>query len=157
MEKTLIVRRGTAADLERCSEHWLAMFQEVGVLCEADFPPGWRGDFYDYFSRRMAAGEAAFFLAADEGTIAGTAGALLRDGYPAAVTGIRHGYIFGVHVDPEYRRRGIAELLTRRAIDYLEQSDCRNIRLHASRFGRSIYERIGFVATNEMELATSKA
>jgi ribosomal protein S18 acetylase RimI-like enzyme len=94
-----------------------------------------------------------FFLAVYGGAIVGTAGAILRDGYPSAVTQIRQGYIFGVRVAPEHRRRGIAERLTREAIGYLQRSNCRSIRLHASDFGRSIYERIGFVPTNEMELS----
>jgi ribosomal protein S18 acetylase RimI-like enzyme len=153
MQEMVVVRRGTPADLDRLAEQWLAMFEEVGVFLERDFPPGWRTDFREYFRRRMNADEAAFFVAVDGEAIVGTAGALLRDGYPAAITGIRYGYIFGVRVAPEYRRRGFAERLAREAIAYLENSNCRNIRLHASRFGRSIYERIGFVPTNEMELA----
>ena len=100
----------------------------------------------------MSAGKAAFFVAVDAGTIVATSGALIRDGYPAAITQLRDGYIFGVRVAPGYRGRGIAERLTREAIAYLERANCRSIRLHASRFGRSIYERIGFVPTNEMEL-----
>jgi ribosomal protein S18 acetylase RimI-like enzyme len=142
-----------AAELAYVCEHWLAMFEEIGQHFESDFPPDWRSSFQAYFARRMAQNEAAFFVAVDGATIVGTSGALLRDGYPVAITQLRHGLIFGVRVEPAYRRRGIAEHLTREAILFLEGSNCRNIRLHASRVGRSIYERIGFVPTNEMELA----
>jgi ribosomal protein S18 acetylase RimI-like enzyme len=153
---TIAIRAGTAADLAHVCEHWLAMFEEVGKYFERDFPPDWRSDFQSYFARRMAAGEAAFFVAVDGEAIVATSGALIRDGYPAAITLLREGYIFGVRVAPEYRSRGLAEHLTREAIAYLERANCRSIRLHASRFGRSIYERIGFVATNEMELPGSR-
>lgn len=128
------------------------MFEEVGNYFERDFPLDWRSRFESYFRRRMDAHHAAFFVATDGPAIVGTCGALVRDGYPVDITGLSHGYIFGVRVEPAYRRRGIAERLTREAIAYLERSSCRTIRLHASRFGRSVYERIGFVASNEMEL-----
>jgi ribosomal protein S18 acetylase RimI-like enzyme len=153
---TIAIRAGTPADLAHVCEHWLAMFEEVGKHFERDFPANWRSNFRSYFEGQMAADEAAFFVAVDRTTIVGTSGALVRDGYPAAITQLREGYIFGVRVAPEYRGRGIAEYLTREAIAYLERSNCRSIRLHASRFGRSIYERIGFVPTNEMELPRSQ-
>lgn len=152
MNATITIRAGTPADLAYVCEHWLAMFEEVGNYFERDFPSNWRSNFRSYFEQRMAAGEAAYFVAVDGEAIVGTSGALLRDGYPVAITRLRQGYVFGVRVVPEYRRRGVAERLTREAIAYLERSNCRTIRLHASRFGRAIYERIGFVPTNEMEL-----
>jgi ribosomal protein S18 acetylase RimI-like enzyme len=152
MHETLTIRPGSLADLDKFSEFWLSMFEEVGNFCEADFPATWRSDFEAYFRRRIGDGDAAFFVAVDGESVVGTAGALLRDGYPTVVNGVRQGYIFGVRVEPEYRRRGIAERLTREAIGFLEGKRCWKIRLHASRFGRAIYERIGFVPTNEMEL-----
>jgi ribosomal protein S18 acetylase RimI-like enzyme len=152
MQETIVVTPGSAADLNDFAGHWLAMFEEVGNYSESDFPPDWRDGFRSYFERRMAAGEAALFVAREGAAIVATAGALVRDGYPSAVTAIKHGYIFGVRVAPGYRRRGLAERLTREAVRYLRAQRCRTIRLHASRFGRAMYERIGFVPTNELEL-----
>jgi ribosomal protein S18 acetylase RimI-like enzyme len=152
MNDTLTVRPGSPEELDSFSGFWLAMFEEVGKHSESDFPRDWRAGFGEYFRRRMSEGEAAFFVATVAGAIVGTAGALLSDGYPVAITQVKQGYIFGVRVAPEHRRRGIAERLTREAIAFLRRSDCKTIRLHASRFGRATYERLGFVATNEMEL-----
>lgn len=92
-------------------------------------------------------------LALDNERVAGTACALVRDGYPAVIHGIRVGYIFGVRVEPAYRGGGIATRLTRACIDFLREIECAQIRLHASDAGRPIYERLGFVPTNEMRLA----
>jgi hypothetical protein len=39
---TIGIRGGTAADLAHVCEHWLAMFEEVGMYVERDFPPNWR-------------------------------------------------------------------------------------------------------------------
>lgn len=153
MLDTTILRPGTTDDLESFSGHWLAMFEEVGKLFERDLPPDWRDRFTGYFRRRMEAGDAAFFVAESGGEVVATAGAILRDGYPAAIDALRCGYVFGVRVAPGFRRRGLAERLTREAIGFLQRAECRNIRLHASPFGRPIYERLGFVPTNEMQLA----
>jgi ribosomal protein S18 acetylase RimI-like enzyme len=58
-------------------------------------------------------------VAVDGETIAGCSGALIADGYPFTVHGIKRGYIFGVRVAPAYRKRGIVARLTERAIAFL--------------------------------------
>jgi GNAT superfamily N-acetyltransferase len=128
------------------------MFEEIGLYRNADFSPQWRERFLDYFSRRIAAGEARYALALDGERIVGTAGAMLADGYPVIIHGLRFGYIFGVRVEPAYRGRGLAASLTREAISFLRSHGCIRIRLHASNAGRSIYEHLGFTPSNEMHL-----
>jgi ribosomal protein S18 acetylase RimI-like enzyme len=152
MQETIVVRDARIADLPEIAEHWLAMFEEVGKHQEAEFDPHWRQRFVDYFSERIRSGDAAYFVAIDNDRVIGTAGALLTDGYPAAIHGIRNGYIFGVHVDPPYRGQGLATRLTELTIAFLQTRKPWAIRLHASPFGRRIYEKLGFTPTNEMQL-----
>lgn len=146
------IRPGTFEELDRYADFWIAMFEEVGNYTEADFARDWRARFRRYLEGRIAAGEARFFVAVDGGDIVGGAGALIVDGYPYAVHGIKRGYIFGVRVDPAHRNRGVATRLTQEAIAFLRDLGCERIRLHASRFGRAVYERLGFQPSNEMEL-----
>jgi ribosomal protein S18 acetylase RimI-like enzyme len=148
----LTLRPAAPADLPVCAEFWLAMFEEIGLYRNADFSPQWRERFLDYFSRRIAAGEARYALALDGERIVGTAGAMLADGYPVIIHGLRFGYIFGVRVEPAYRGRGLAASLTHEAISFLRSHGCIRIRLHASNAGRSIYEHLGFTPSNEMHL-----
>jgi ribosomal protein S18 acetylase RimI-like enzyme len=129
------------------------MFEEAGILLESDLAADWRERFIAYFSRRIAEDQAQYFVGVEDDRIAGTAGAMLADGYPTIVTGLRYGYIFGVRVEPAYRGLGLATALTRETIAFLKAKECRRIRLHASTAGRAIYERLGFVPTNEMQLA----
>ena len=149
---TLTFRAGRTAELPAFAEFWLAMFEEIGILSERAMRADWRARFLSYMERRIAAGEARFFVAVEGEGIVGTAGALVADGYPFEVHGIKRGYIFGVRVDPEFRKRGIAERLTRECVDFLRDAGCARVRLHASPFGRAIYERMGFKPTNEMEI-----
>ena len=62
------------------------------------------------------------------------------------------GYIWGVYVEPSFRRHGIGARMTNAAIEYLRSIGCTRVLLHTSIFGRSIYEQIGFVESDEMKL-----
>lgn len=148
----LCYREATDRDLPQCAQLWLAMFEEVGKFSEADFAPDWRERFVHYTARRIRAGDLRYFLAELDGEIAGAAGALLRDGYPSEIHGVAFGYIFGVSVKPHARKLGIATALTERAVAWLKSKGVARLQLHASPFGRPIYEKLGFVPTNEMGL-----
>lgn len=63
-----------------------------------------------------------------------------------------HGYIWGVRVVPEARRRGIARLLVGACRDYLRELGCHRVRLHAATQGKALYESLGFTLSNEMVL-----
>jgi ribosomal protein S18 acetylase RimI-like enzyme len=146
------LRAGRIDELEVIASFWLAMFEEVGKHRESEMLPDWRARFVAYFERRITAGEARFFVATEGGAIVATAGAAISDGYPGVIHGIHRGYIFGVRVAPPHRRAGLAKRLTEQAVAFLRDANVAPIRLHASRFGRGIYEGLGFTPTNEMEL-----
>jgi GNAT superfamily N-acetyltransferase len=61
-------------------------------------------------------------------------------------------YLWNVYTYPEFRKRGLARLLTQRAIAYCRQHGHKILWLHASEFGRPLYESLGFESTNEMKL-----
>lgn len=152
IETLPLYREARDADLPACAELWLAMFEEVGKHQESDFLPDWRERFVTYASRRIKSDELRYFVAELDGEIAGTAGALIREGYPTEIHGLSHGYIFGVSVKPSARNRGVATHLTTLAVEWLKERGVARLQLHASPFGRPIYEKMGFVPTNEMQL-----
>ncbi|NER39893.1 MAG: GNAT family N-acetyltransferase [Oscillatoria sp. SIO1A7] len=95
------------------------------------------------------------FVAEVEGTVVGSAGCQLFAGlYPDVLVEDcrRFGYIWGVYVEPDYRRRGIATQLMLEAIAYLKSIGCTRALLHASPFGKPVYDRLGFIDSNEMRL-----
>ena len=61
--------------------------------------------------------------------------------------------VLNVYVEPEWRRRGVAGALMRAVLDALGERGIRRVVLHASADGRQLYERLGFVPTNEMRLS----
>jgi GNAT superfamily N-acetyltransferase len=62
----------------------------------------------------------------------------------------RQGVIVNVFTEPQWRRRGIARLLIKEILTWSKSEQIDRLVLHASDEGRSIYEKLGFVASNEM-------
>jgi GNAT superfamily N-acetyltransferase len=148
---TSSIRVARDEDLAQIASFWVAMFEEAGKHREAEFRSDWKERFVEYFAPRIESGDSRYFVAEEECRLIGSAGALLTEGYPAEIHGLRNGYIFGVYVLPAYRSRGIARALTQAAVEFLEDKHPWAIRLHASAAGRPIYERMGFKPTNEMQ------
>ncbi len=65
----------------------------------------------------------------------------------------RLGTVLNVFTEPEWRRRGVAGLLMQRIINWSRDAGLDGLTLHAADAGRTLYEKLGFVATNEMRLA----
>jgi len=61
-------------------------------------------------------------------------------------------YLLNFYTAPEARGRGLATQLLQHAVDECHQQSVRVITLHASRFGKPIYEKFGFTQNNEMIL-----
>ena len=94
-------------------------------------------------------------------TIAGGAGIQLREVLPhplsrahqwIGVADGRHAIIINVFTAPQWRRQGVARLLIQRIIEWARAERLDRLVLHASEAGRALYERLGFVGTNEMRL-----
>lgn len=67
----------------------------------------------------------------------------------------KYGYIWNVYVEAPYRGKGIGKKLTNRAVDYLKSIKCTRVILHASPFGKPVYDSLGFSDSNEMRLDLS--
>jgi GNAT superfamily N-acetyltransferase len=72
-----------------------------------------------------------------------------------AVAAGRHGIVLNVYTESAWRRRGLAELLMRHVLEWARAQRLDRLVLHASAEGRALYERLGFVATNEMRFSGS--
>lgn len=61
--------------------------------------------------------------------------------------------VCNVYTEHGWRRRGLATALLRALLALAEKRDVPQVFLHASIEGRPLYERLGFVPTNEMRYA----
>jgi ribosomal protein S18 acetylase RimI-like enzyme len=138
-------------DLERASALRGAMAREMGHDWDARHP-GWRVRFAGYWGDKQDLATAQVFFAQRDDSVVGMAIASIGDEYRRTVLGQPRGYVNGVYVQPDYRRRGIARELVLAAIAWLREKGCVAARLRASDEGRALYTTLGFVPGVEMEL-----
>ncbi|AIE73566.1 putative acetyltransferase [Synechocystis sp. PCC 6714] len=95
------------------------------------------------------------FVAEVAGTIVGSAGGQRFDGlYPwiFSYSDRQYGYIWGIYVEPDYRHRGIATRLTQLTVEHLRGIGCTRVVLNAAPKARPLYQRLGFIDSNLMQL-----
>ncbi len=61
-------------------------------------------------------------------------------------------WIVNMYTEPEHRRRGLARLLMKTMLEWCRSAGMRRVFLHASDYGRPLYESMGFEPSNEMVL-----
>jgi GNAT superfamily N-acetyltransferase len=154
------VREAEAADIPVLARHRAAMFRDMGQLVARQEAPLERATAA-YLREALPRGEYLAWVALDTGArsaIVGGAGVLLRPILPRPRPGTDElelgpeAIVLNVYVEPAWRRLGVAAALMRVLLDALDRRDIRRILLHASADGRRLYERLGFVPTNEMRL-----
>jgi GNAT superfamily N-acetyltransferase len=154
------VRPATIADASLLARHRAAMFRDMGQL-SADLEPALVGATADYLHEAMPRGEYLGWVAESTvpmGECIGGAGVQLRPILPRPRTagdGIELGpeaIVLNVYVESAWRGRGVGAALMRVVLTAMTERKVRRIVLHASDDGRRLYERLGFVPTNEMRL-----
>ncbi len=113
-------------------------------------------DFEPWVRARLSVGSYVGWLtspaAEPERVLAGT-GLLLMDFPPHFLdAGAMRGYLLNFYVEPEWRGHGLAYRLLRTAVEETRRRGIAVVSLHASVFGRPLYERNGFKDSNEMLL-----
>jgi GNAT superfamily N-acetyltransferase len=147
-------RAATPEEDHQIADHFFQLWQDNEVFAES-LRPDQRQVTLQFIqqARQQLAYQA--FVATVEHRVMGSAGGQLFAGlYPGVFADHfrKYGYIWGVYVEPTYRRRGIAKQLTHTVVDYLHSLGCTRVILHASPFGQPVYASLGFTAGNEMRL-----
>jgi ribosomal protein S18 acetylase RimI-like enzyme len=142
------------------------MFQDMGQLPAAAFEP-LRAAAQDFLAVALARGEYVGWLLTPEAepdSVVSGAGVQLRSVLPhpvdlgdgkVRVAAGRHGIVLNLITEPDWRRRGLAERLMRHILAWAQEQRLDRLVLHASEEGRALYQRLGFVATNEMRFGGS--
>ena len=161
MGVTYVVRPATIVDAPVIAHHRAEMFADMGHL-----PPQLREELIaqtlEYLRDALRRGEYVGWLAiADDAVVIAGAGVQRRRILPRPLTRIgqhriaagREAIVLNVFTEKAWRRKGIAERLMQHVLDWAAASDLDTLVLHASDDGRALYERLGFVQTNEMRYA----
>jgi GNAT superfamily N-acetyltransferase len=157
MHDTFRIRRATAQDAGIVAWHRARMFQDMGDVSRDAFEI-LRAKARARLKEWLDSGDYVGWLAtpADQPEmIVGGAGVQLQPILPRPVNAStvgegRQGTVVNVFTEPRWRRRGIAGLLMKEIITWSKDEHLDRLLLHASDEGRSVYERLGFIAGNEM-------
>ncbi len=134
--------------------HRRAMWGDIGgwtrrELENADAP------YRRWVRREMRAGRfLGFLFVRPDRSVAGSGAVWLPPAQPrpGRLARLEMPYILSMYTDPGARGQGVATTLVHAMVRWAEQRGYRRIFLHASKAGRPIYARLGFVDGNEMRL-----
>jgi GNAT superfamily N-acetyltransferase len=148
------LRAATMAELDILVRHRRLMFIDMGMGTRRQL------DLADSAYRRVVRQELARrrllgLLATDSrGVVIGSCCLWLRPVLPRPGASSRpvQPYLLSLFIEPSHRRRGLGSQLIRALVRWARARGYGRITLHASEMGRSMYEHLGFLASNEMRL-----
>jgi GNAT superfamily N-acetyltransferase len=148
------IRETTAADLEEILLHRRLMFRDMGQTDEAELDAmvaTSRPCVKRYLDDRSYRG---WFAMTAEGRVAAGAGLIVMPAVsrPQHAEQTERPYFLNVYTYAEFRRQGLARKLTEECIAWCREQGYAYMWLHASQYGRPLYESMGFEVTNEMVL-----
>jgi GNAT superfamily N-acetyltransferase len=147
------IRPAEFRDLPHILGHRRAMFAEMGWTDEKVLDSMQQATD-EYLRTALASGDYRAWLAqTGAGRVVSGAGIAIvpwpgSPEFPAP----RRGWILSVYTEPEFRHQGIARRLMDTIVAWCRIEGFVHVSLHASKFGRALYEQMGFQPTNEMRL-----
>ena len=92
-----------------------------------------------------------FIVRVPDGRVAGSGCIWIREEQPRP-TSMRFEvpYLMSMYTEKEFRRRGVAKLIVKSALEWCKKHRYDRLVLHASTMGRPVYEGLGFEHTTEM-------
>ncbi|BAZ27381.1 putative acetyltransferase [Kalymmatonema gypsitolerans NIES-4073] len=152
----IAIREATQQEDPIIARHFYQMSKDLGVP-DDNINPDWLDIILQFIEQARQDLFYKAFVAEVDGAIVGSASCQLytiKGLYPNILKqqSRKTGYIWGVYVEPCYRRQGIAKQLTNATVNYLKGIGCTRVRLDASVMGKPVYESLGFSNGNGMQL-----
>lgn len=146
------IRKGSIDDLETLLVHRMGMWNEIYPDRPTEVEKS-RAPTKKWLRSKLESGEMLSFIACQGSTVYGSGCVLIKEDQvrPGSDSTICP-YLLSVFTVPEFRKIGVASLITQEAIKWAKENGYDRMELHASPMGRKIYEDMGFKATNEMRM-----
>jgi ribosomal protein S18 acetylase RimI-like enzyme len=147
MEKEYLIRKANLDDLDLIVKLRLAFFQELDPNEFEKNHQLLEKQTKDYFFRKMKTGELESWFACDKEKVVSVY-SLLTNEMPPALSdygGGKEGYFFNVYTLPEYRKHGLASLLTKHMLEKAKKNKHNRIWLtYSCENAKKIYAKLGF-------------
>jgi GNAT superfamily N-acetyltransferase len=146
----MVLRAATVDDLDAILHHRREMFREMGghyVESLNSFENASRS----YFDSALRDGSYRGMVGEIDGRVMAGGGVVLA-AWPGSPLNLspRRAWILNIYVDPPYRRQGFATRVMEALMEWCRANGFQSVALHASEYGRPLYEKLGFRSTNEM-------
>ena len=154
MSDDYTIRLATVADAPIIVHHRRAMFTDMGLANRKDLD-AMEATFAPYVTRALGNGSYRGWLAETDGGHVVAGGGLIVHEWPARPgnpSDPRRAYILNVYTEPDHRKRGLARRIVTTILAWCRAEGFKAVSLHASTYGRLLYESLGFEQTNEMRL-----
>jgi GNAT superfamily N-acetyltransferase len=151
----ITIREATPDEAEIIFQQRLAMFEDVWGALDPDGVTAMEAAFVPWVRRGLTDGSYRGWLAcAEDGRAVAGGGLIIHEwmtnpGNPDS----RRAYIANIYTQPDCRRNGIARRIMQTILGWCRTEEFKVVSLHASPFGRPLYESLGFEPTNEMRLS----
>ena len=142
----------TVADAELIGEQRRRMFLDSVPTDDAQLER-MIAKFVPWVRTKLEDGSYVGWLTSEDGRVVAGAGMWLMEFPPHWMheEPVR-AYLLNFYVDPEFRGQGLAHALLKTVIEETRRLGIKVVSLHASVFGKPLYERNGFELSNEMIL-----
>jgi GNAT superfamily N-acetyltransferase len=146
------MKMAMAEDAELIAVQRCRMFAEMGWPNDERMQ-AMAENFVPWVRAKLNDGSYLGWLVSSDGRVVGGGGMLLMD-FPPHWRDARpmRAYLLNFYVEPEFRGRGLAQGLLKAAVEEAKRREIKVVSLHASKFGKPLYERSGFEVSNEMVL-----
>ena len=147
-------KRATLEDIELLTETRIVVLRAANQLNEDIDMSEIKEESYQYYKKALAENSHVAYLVFNHNELVGTGGISFFQVMPTFYnpTGNK-AYIMNMYTKPEYRRKGIAYKTLDLLVEEAKQRKICVISLEATKMGRPLYEKYGFVRMNdEMEL-----
>jgi GNAT superfamily N-acetyltransferase len=151
----ITIREATPDDAGIIYHQRLAMFEDIWGKLDPQGVALMEATFVPWVRRGLADGSYRGWLACDgDGRVIAGGGLIIHEWmtHPRNPDP-RRAYIANIYTEPEYRSQGIARRIMNAILDWCRVGGFKAVSLHASPFGRPLYESLGFEPTNEMRLS----
>jgi GNAT superfamily N-acetyltransferase len=150
----ITIRPATLDDAETIYQQRLAMFEDIWGKLDPQGVALMEATFVPWVRRGLADGSYRGWLACNgDGRVIAGGGLIVHEWmtHPRNPDP-RRAYIANVYTAPDYRRQKIAQRIMQTIIAWCRDEGFKAVSLHASPFGRPLYESLGFEPSNEMRL-----
>lgn len=145
----MIVQDATIDDVQILATHYRKMFEEIfeqkGLRIETDKAKELESAYIDKIAKQIPEGVCKTWIIRESDQVIAS-GAITVVSLVPVPSDLSHriAYLHSIYTENSHRRRGCAQKIVNRAIQYCQVNGIRRVLINASDAGKPLYEKAGF-------------